>query len=89
MRKILAHDVRMQKKPQTKENTLRIFIELSCSKVQLAPPYGNFINGFGNSEIVYMLLLFQILLLIDIFLFKRSAYFEPKFIKYLIETTWV
>ena len=79
----------MQKKPQTKENTLRIFIELCGSKVQLAPPHGNFINGFGNSEIVYMLLLFQMLLLTDIFLFKKSAYFEPKFMKYLIEPTWV
>ena len=89
MRKILAHDVGMQKKPQTKENNLRIFIELCGSKVQLAPPHGNFINGFGNSKIVCMLLLFQMLLLTDIFLFKKSAYFELKFMKFLIEPTWV
>ena len=34
-------------------------MELCGSKVQLAPPHGNFINGFANPEFVYMLLRFQ------------------------------
>ena len=32
---------------------LRIFMELYRSKVQLAPPHRNFINGVANPEIVY------------------------------------
>ena len=57
IRKILAHDIRMKKNPQTKgtRSGLRIFIE---PKVQLAPPHGNLINGVANPEIVYMLLRF-------------------------------
>ena len=51
-------------------------MELWGSKVQLAPPlpppHGNFINGFGNSQIVYMLLLFHIFLLIDMYFFKKT-----------------
>ena len=45
MRKLLAHDIRMQKNPQTKEDTswiLRIFMELCGSKVQLAPLHESF-----------------------------------------------
>ena len=62
IRKILAHDITMQKNPQTKEDTSWIFfMELCGSKVQLPPLRGNFINGAANPEIVYMLLLFQIL----------------------------
>ena len=62
MTKILAHDIRMQKNPQTKEDTSWIFfMELCRSKVQLAPLHGNVINGVADPEIVYMLLLFQIL----------------------------
>ena len=71
MRKILAHDTRMQKNPQTKESTWRIFMELCGSKVQMAQPHGNLINGFAKPEIVYMLLLFQILC-IDWYFFKKS-----------------
>ena len=63
-----------------------MFMELCGSKIQLAPPHGNFINGVANPEMVYMLLLFQILC-ID--LFKKNAYFERKFIKYLMELLWV
>ena len=61
LRKKLAHDTRVQKNPQTQESTLRIFMELCGSKVQLTPLHRNLINGFANPEIVYMLLLFQIL----------------------------
>ena len=74
MRKVLAHDVRMQKTPQTKRTLsgfLPTFMELCGSKVQLAPPLGNFINfGVGNPEIVYMLLLLFQILCIDYFLKK-------------------
>ena len=47
MKKILAHDMRMKKNPQTKENTFLIFADfhgVMRSKVQLAPLHGNFIN---------------------------------------------
>ena len=56
MRKILAHGIRMQKNPQNKRifsEFLRILIELCGSKVQLAPPHGNFISSVANPEIVY------------------------------------
>ena len=64
MRKVLAHDIRMQKNPQTKEDffwILGTLMELCGSKVQLAPPHENFISGVANPEIVYMLPLFQVL----------------------------
>ena len=51
MRKILAHDIRMKKNPQSKEDTFWTFwnfLELCVSKVQLAPPQGNFVNGATN-----------------------------------------
>ena len=52
MRKIFAHGIRMQKNPQSNENIfsgfLRIFMELRGSKVQLAPPLLDFINGIAN-----------------------------------------
>ena len=74
MRKVLAHDVRMQKTPQTKRTLsgfLPTFMELCGSKVQLAPPLGNFINfGVANPEIVYMLLLLFQIPCIDYFLKK-------------------
>ena len=69
IRKILAHDIRMEKNPQTKEDTLRIFTDFHG--VQLALPHGNLINGVANPEIVYMLLLFQILC-IDFFFKKKK-----------------
>ena len=73
MRKILPHDIRMQKNPQTKDfyGFLRVFMELYESKVKLAQPHGNFINGVANPEIVYTLLLFQILC-IDWFFLKKT-----------------
>ena len=52
----LAHDIWMQKNPQKKRifsGFLRILIELCGSKVQLAPPHGNFISSVANPEIVY------------------------------------
>ena len=61
MRKILLHDIRKKKNPQTKGRFLWIFIELCGSKVQLAPLHGNFISVVANPKIVYMLLFFQIL----------------------------
>ena len=55
MRKILAHGIRMQKNPQTRENIFWVFMdfhEVYGSKVQLAPPHGNFINSVANPETV-------------------------------------
>ena len=63
MRKILAYDMRMKKNPQTKEGTFWIFMELCRSKVQLVPR-----TVIPSIEIVYMLLLFQIIC-IDWFFF--------------------
>ena len=68
MRKILAHD---NAKESTNQGHFLDFYGVTQTKVQLAPPHGNFINGF--SEIVY-----------DSF-FKKNAYFERKFIKNLME----
>ena len=51
--KILAYGIRMQKNPQTREDILQIFMELSQSKVQLASLHKSFINGITNPEIVY------------------------------------
>ena len=51
MRKILAHDIRMKKNPQSKEDAFWTFqnsLELCGSNIQLAPPQGNFINGVTN-----------------------------------------
>ena len=53
MKKIYAHGTRMQKNPQTREDILRIFMELCGSKVQLAPQHRNFINGIANPKVVY------------------------------------
>ena len=56
MSKILAHGIRMPKNPQTREafsEFSQIFMELSGYKVQLANPYGNFISGVANPEIIY------------------------------------
>ena len=64
IRKILAHDIRMQKNPQTEENTFWIFTYFhGVMRVQspTCTPHGNSINGVVNPEIVYMLLIFQIL----------------------------
>ena len=59
IRKILAHDIKMKKNPQTKDDTVWIFKDFHgvCGlKVQLAPPHGNFTSGGANPKIVYMLL---------------------------------
>ena len=54
MRRILAQGIRIQKNPQSKQNIFsKIIMELLGSKVQLAPPDWNFINGVDNPEIVY------------------------------------
>ena len=37
MRRILAHGIRMQRKPQSREDNFWIFMELCVSKVQLVP----------------------------------------------------
>ena len=52
IRKILAHDIRMEKnhKPRRTLSELWIFMRLSGSKVQLPPPHGSFINGVANPE---------------------------------------
>ena len=56
MRKILAHSIRMQQNSQTREDTFWRFTDfhkLCGSKVQLATPHKNFINGVANTELVY------------------------------------
>ena len=68
---MLARDLgwkRIHKPRRVLSGFLQIFIELCRSKVQPASPHGNFINGVAKLEIVYMLLLFQILC-IDWFFF--------------------
>ena len=71
MRKILVYDIRMKKSRQNKGDAFWIFMDLCGSKVHLASPQGNFINGVTNPEMVYMLLLFHILC-IDRFFFKKT-----------------
>ena len=81
----------MQKNPQAKKIASWIFIDFHAimrPKVQLAPPHRNFINGLDNLEITYMLLLFQILCTDWLYFFRKNAYVEQKFIKYLRELTW-
>ena len=53
MRNMLAHGIRMQKNTQTRDAIFWIFMEFSNSKVQLALPHKNFINGVANPKIVY------------------------------------
>ena len=90
--KNISSDIRMQKNPQTKKDTswnLQIFMESWGYNIQLALPHGNFISDLANPEIVYMLLLFQILCIDWLYFFRKNVYFERKFIKYLMELTWV
>ena len=47
MKKILAHGIRMQKNPQTREDIRQGVMR---GKVQLAPPHGNFISGDVNTR---------------------------------------
>ena len=64
MRKILAHDIRMQKNPQTKGDTFSIFADFHGDTRVQSPTCTaarNFISGVANSEIVFVLLLFQII----------------------------
>ena len=64
IRKILAHDIRMKKNPQTKKDTLWIFKDFhDVMRVYSVtwPPHGNFISGVANPEMVCMLLRLQIL----------------------------
>ena len=63
IRKILAHDIRMKKNPQTKDDTFWIvdFYGVMRTQSPIAPPHGNFVNGVANPEIVYILLRFQML----------------------------
>ena len=66
MRKILAYNIRMKKNPQTKENTFWIFTDFhGVMRVQspTCTPARKFRQwcDVANLEIVYMLLLFQIL----------------------------
>ena len=64
IRKILAHDIRVKKNPQTKEDTLWIFKDFhDVMRVHSVtwPPHENFISGVANPEMVYMLLRLQIL----------------------------
>ena len=54
MRKILAHDIRMQRNPQIRD-------EMFESKIQLLPPHSNFIHGVANPKIVYLQFVLPIL----------------------------
>ena len=54
MRKILAHGIRMQKNPQTRDKIFQ-------SKFQLSPAHRNFIHGIANPEIVYLQFVLPIL----------------------------
>ena len=87
MRKILAYIIRMQEKnSQTREDIFwisRIFLELCVSKVQLAPPHGNFINGVANPEIVCTLHKVFIIILLD------GKYNCHNTAEEKISTTWV
>ena len=62
IRKILAHDIRMKKNPQIKDNTSWIadFYGVMRAQSPTCTPHGNFINDVANPENVYMLLCFQI-----------------------------
>ena len=74
MRKVLAHDIRMQKNPQTKWETFSIFADFHGDARVQSPTCTaarNFINGVANSEIVFVLLLFQIIC-IDWFFLKNT-----------------
>ena len=81
MRKILVYDIRMKKSRQNKGDAFWIFMDLCGSKVHLASPQGNFINGVTNPEMVYMVYFFIYFALTEIF-FKKNAYFDRKFIKF-------
>ena len=81
----------INKNPQTKEDTFWIFTDFHGVMRVHNPTRTiarNYINGAANPEIAFMLLLFQILC-INWFFFRKSAYFKRKFIKYLMELTWV
>ena len=78
---------RIHKPRRTLSGFLQMFMELCGSRVQLAPPHGNFINGVANPEIVYMLLCFQILC-IDWFFFKKKRLLWQKFCQILMQLTW-
>ena len=64
VKSILAHNSRMQKNPQTKEDTFWIFMDFhhGVTRVQspTCTPAWKFHQCVTNLEIVYMLLLFQI-----------------------------
>ena len=59
MGNILAHGLRMQKKPQTSANIYGFswkFMNLCRSKNRLAPPQENFSKGVANLKNLYWLL---------------------------------
>ena len=87
MRKVLPHDVKMQKNPQTKEGTSWIFTNFhgvmrlqspNCTAAQKFHQWKSFIHAATFSNTLYWLIFF-----------KKNTYFERKFIKYLMELTWV
>ena len=83
IRKMLAHDY-YHKPRRTLFGFLRIFMALCRSTVQLALTHGNFIPGFANPEIAYMLLSFQILCIDQL---KKNSYFDRKLTKSESEAT--
>ena len=56
MRKILAHSIRMQKNPQTREDIFWIFTcfygVMQVQSPTLASPHKNIINGIANPKII-------------------------------------
>ena len=89
---LLAYDIRIQKNLQTKEDTFWIFRDFHGGTRVQSPtciPHRNFINGVANPEIVDICCyFFKYFVLTDFFFFK-NAYFERKFVKYLMELTRV
>ena len=87
MRKILAHDMRMEKNPQTKEDTSWVFTDfhgVMRAQSQTCTPARKFhhLIGVTNPEIVYILLLFQIFRIDCFFFFRKNTYFYRKLIKF-------
>ena len=89
MRKILAHDVRMKKNPQTKEDTLWIFTDfhgVMRVQSQTCTPSRKFHQLVSptpkSSMCCYFLKYFVLIDFCFCFFFKKDAYFDRKFIEF-------
>ena len=92
MRKILAHKIlgckRTHKPRRTLPGFFTDFMELCGSKDQIAPWHENFINDVANPKSSIRCYFFKYFVLTG-FLKKYWTKIEQKFIKYLMEPTWV